>query len=288
MQEHSVLCLSQRGFHRMAYVVWPSAVTDGGTGGDPVPLVCVHGLTRNGRDFDALALALSGAGRDVVCPDVVGRGRSDWLADPAGYGVPQYAADMATLIARLDVPAVDWLGTSMGGLVGMALAAQPGTPIRRLILNDVGPVVPQAALQRIADYVGLDPAFDDVDALDAYLRQVHAPFGPLTAEQWRHLATHSARQKPDGGLALAYDPGIATPFRNQPIEDIDLWPLWEAIRCPVLVIRGADSDLLSAETAEGMRERGPRAQVHEVASCGHAPPLMADDQIQVVRDWLHD
>ena len=194
---------------------------------------------------------------------------------------------MATLIGRLDVPVVDWLGTSMGGLIGMALAAQPGTPIRRLILNDVGPFVPQAALQRIADYVGSDPTFDGMDALEAYLREVHAPFGSLTDAQWRHLATHAARQKTDGRLGLAYDPGIATPLRTQPVESVDLWPLWEAIRCPVLVVRGAESDLLLSETAAGMRERGPRAQVHEVAGCGHAPPLMADDQIAVIRDWLN-
>ncbi len=288
MREHSVLCLSQRGFHRMAYVVWSSGDASGTAGGDAVPLICVHGLTRTGRDFDSLASAVSAAGQTVVCPDVVGRGRSAWLTDAAGYGVPQYAADMATLIARLDVPAVDWLGTSMGGLIGMALAAQPATPIRRLILNDVGPFVPRASLERIATYVGTDPRFDSMEALEAHLREVHAPFGPLTDAQWRHLAVHSARQEPDGQLALAYDPGIAKPFKGQAIEDVDLWPLWEAIRCPVLVIRGAESDLLQPETAEGMRERGPRAQVHEVAGCGHAPPLMADDQIRIVQDWLHD
>jgi pimeloyl-ACP methyl ester carboxylesterase len=216
-----------------------------------------------------------------------GQRASAWLAEAADYGYPQYLADMTALIARLDVAAVDWVGTSMGGLIGMMLAAQPGTPIRRLVLNDIGPFIPKAALERIADYVGLDPRFEDLAALEAYLRRVHAPFGPLTEDQWRHLAEHSARPLDEGGFGLAYDPRIGDAFRgDKPLEDVDLWPVWDAVRCPVLVLRGAESDLLLADTAREMRRRGPRARVVELPGVGHAPALMADDQIAPVRDWL--
>lgn len=278
MADGSVSCLGRDGFHRMAYTAW-------GDGEAARNVVCVHGLTRNGRDFDALAAALSETCR-VVCPDVVGRGRSDWLRDPGQYQTPQYVADMACLIARMDAGWVDWVGTSMGGLIGMALAAQRGTPIRRLVLNDVGPFLEKAALERIGEYVGKAPRFADVGELERYLRTVHAPFGPLSDEQWRHLATHSAR--PDGdGVALAYDPGIAVPFAPaEGLSDVDLWSVWDAIRCPVLVLRGERSDLLSKETAAEMAARGPRARVVEIAGCGHAPALMDKDQIAIVGDWL--
>jgi pimeloyl-ACP methyl ester carboxylesterase len=262
----------------MAYTAW-------GDGETPGNVVCVHGLTRSGRDFDALAAVLARS-RRVVCPDVVGRGRSDWLADPGQYQTAQYVSDMACLIARMDVGWVDWVGTSMGGMIGMALAAQHGTPIRRLVLNDVGPFLPKAALERIGDYVGKAPRFADIGELEGYLRTVHAPFGPLTDDQWRHLATHSAR--PDGdGLALAYDPGIAVPFSpEEGLSDVDLWAVWDAIRCPVLVLRGESSDLLSAETAAGMAARGPKARIVEIAGCGHAPALMDEEQIAIIDDWL--
>ncbi len=169
----------------MAYVAW-------GDGEAASNVVCVHGLTRNGRDFDDLASRLA-ENRRVVCPDVVGRGVSDWLPDPAQYQTPQYVSDMAALIARMDVGWVDWVGTSMGGLIGMALASQAGTPIRRLVLNDVGPFIPKSALERIAEYCGKAKPFADIDALEHYLRQVHAPFGPLADPQWRHLAEHGGR-----------------------------------------------------------------------------------------------
>jgi pimeloyl-ACP methyl ester carboxylesterase len=243
-------------------------------------------LTRNGRDFDVLARALAVDAR-VVCPDVAGRGRSTWLAAAADYRYPQYMADMTSLIARLDVAEVDWIGTSMGGLIGMMLAAQPDTPIRRLIINDIGPFLPKAALERIAGYVGLDPRFEDLPALEAYLRQVHAPFGPITDDQWRHLAQHSARRLDGGGFGLAYDPRIGDAFRSdKQLEDVDMWSVWDAVRCPVLVLRGAESDLLLADTAREMATRGPRARVVKIAGVGHAPALMTDDQIALVRDWL--
>jgi pimeloyl-ACP methyl ester carboxylesterase len=278
VSERSLRALSTLGFHRLAYVEWgaPDAAR---------AVVCVHGLTRNGRDFDFLAAGLAGAGCRVACPDMPGRGRSDWLADPRLYGIPQYMSDSAALIARLGAETVDWVGTSMGGLVGMMLAAQPNSPIRRLVLNDVGPFIPKAALERIATYVGLDPRFESTERLEAALRSAYAPFGPLTDEQWAHLAKHEARHTPDG-IALGYDPRIAEPIRGAPVQDVDLWAIYEAIRCPVMVVRGASSDLLLAETAAEMADRGPRARVFEVAEAGHAPALMADDQITAVRDFL--
>lgn len=274
-----VLCLSAAGFHRMAYVEW--------NGPDAGRLaLCVHGLTRNGRDFDALSGELLTAGYRVVCPDVVGRGGSDWLADPAGYGYPQYLADMTVLLGRLEAETVDWIGTSMGGLIGMMIAAQPNNPIRRLVINDIGPFVPKAALERIATYLGADPTFSDLDDAERHLREIHAPFGDLSDAQWRRLTEISVRRVEGGILRLRYDPKIGEPFKQGPIEDVDLWALWDGIRCPVLVLRGAESDLLPAETAAEMKRRGPRAEIIEIVGCGHAPALLDGDQIRAVRDWL--
>ncbi|WP_119678602.1 alpha/beta fold hydrolase [Indioceanicola profundi] len=278
MTERSFLGLSATGFHRVAYTEW-------GTG--PRTIVCVHGLTRNSRDFDVLAADLAETLKArVVCPDVVGRGRSDRLVNPDNYGYPQYMSDMAALIARLDVETVEWVGTSMGGLIGMLLAAQPNSPISRMVINDVGPFVPKAALQRIADYVGVEHAFEDLNKLESYLRATYAGFGKLTDAQWAHLAQHSARGLPDGRLGLAYDTGIARIFAQAPIGDVDLWPVWSMIRCPVLAIRGVDSDLLQPETARRMAEEGPKAKVVEIAETGHAPALMDPAQIAAIRDFL--
>lgn len=280
MRQRTVQCLSPAGLHEMAYIEW----------GDPANrkvLFCVHGLTRCGRDFDFLARALTDEYR-VVCPDVVGRGRSAWLRDNAHYGIPQYCADMVTLLARVDAEVVHWVGTSMGGLIGMALAAQQDTPITRLVLNDVGPVVTAASIARIGAYVGKAPRFASVEQAESFLRFVSAPFGALTDDQWRHLTVHVLRQGAGGDFELAYDPGIAEPFRRAMGEgkDIELWPLYEAIRCPTLLVRGAESDLLTAETATQMAGRGPKARVVEIPGVGHAPMLMHPDQIRIVRDFL--
>ncbi len=281
-RERFVLGLSAQGFHKVAYSEW-------GDPDRPGTLVCVHGLTRNRHDFDILSRALSAEFR-IACPDVVGRGGSDWLKDPAGYGYPQYLSDMNALVARLGVESVDWLGTSMGGLIGMMLAAQPGTPVRRLIVNDVGPFIPKASLERIAGYVGQDPRFPDLTAAEAYFRDVHAPFGRLTDAQWQHLTrTGVSEDDADGedrGFRLRYDPDIAQAIGEAPLEDVDLWDLWDRITCPVLVLRGAESDLLPAEVAQEMTRRGPAATLVEFPDCGHAPALMDDHQIAVVREWL--
>ena len=299
MRTESVLCLSRHGFHKMFYTDW----------GDPASrhvVICVHGLTRNCRDFDFLAQALAGKCR-VVCPDVVGRGRSDWLNNKDDYGDPQYMADLNALMSRVTAwptPSgwlgklanflsrrygsrpLYWVGTSMGGLLGMLLASLPRSPIRKLVVNDIGPLVPGASLERIGAYLGNDPRFRTLGELEAYVRQISAPFGPLTGAQWRHVTLHGARRHEDGSWGMRYDPGIATPFRNGPRQNVDLWSRWDAITCPTLVLRGADSDLLLKETAEQMQKRGPRATLAEFAGIGHAPMLMAADQIKVVRDFL--
>ncbi len=277
--QHNVQCLSPSGLHRMSYTEW-------GARDNPRVLVCVHGLTRNGRDFDALAEAMSSHYR-VICPDVVGRGRSGRLRDPAAYAIPQYVADMVTLIARLGVDSVHWVGTSMGGLIGMALAAQEGSPIRKLVLNDVGPLITVESLQRIATYVGADPAWATLDEAVAYVKEVSAPFGRLTEAQWWHLTETSIGQRADGRWGFLYDPAIAEPFRAAFVDqDIDLWPLYGMLRCPTLAIRGAESDLLARDTWQRMGECGPRAKLAEIPDVGHAPMFLSDDQIGIVRDFL--
>jgi pimeloyl-ACP methyl ester carboxylesterase len=273
-----VQCASARGLHRIAYR----------ESGDPTApvLVCVHALTRCARDFDALAAAMSDRYR-VICPDVAGRGDSDWLADPMLYALPPYVADMVTLIARLDVESVHWVGTSMGALIGMALAAQPKTPVARLVVNDAGPVITRASLERIASYVGLAPTFPNLDAAVKYVRTVNAPFGPHSDAEWRFLTEVVTRKNADESLRLHYDPKIAEIFRaTLPEKDLELWPLWDAITCPTLVIRGAESDLLTRETTAQMAGRGPKAKVVEIPGVGHAPTLMHADQIALVREFL--
>ena len=274
----SVGCSSPGGLHRMAYTEW-------GARDNPRVLVCVHGLARNGRDFDELARALAPDTR-VVCPDLVGRGRSDWLRDATGYTVEQYVADLVVLIARLDVERVDWLGTSLGGLIGMALASLDDTPIARLVLNDVGPVIGGEALKRIGDYLGHAPQFASLADAESYIRQVSAPFGELSDANWRQLTESSVRQCADGRFAMRYDPAIAQSFRLAASTGIDLWPIYDRLRCPTLLVRGERSDLLAANTARAMAGRGPRPLVVEVAGVGHAPMFMDEAQIAIVRDFL--
>ena len=258
--------------------------TDWGEAGAERVVVCVHGLTRNARDFDALARVLASKAR-VLCVDVPGRGLSDRLADPALYRVDVYAGLLAAWLERLGLREVAWVGTSMGGLIGMVLAAAEGTPIRRLVLNDIGPFVPKAALEVIAAYLGLDLVFPSLPALEAHLRAIHAGFGPLSDAQWGHLARHSARQDADG-WRLRYDPRLRAAMTAAPLEDIDLWPVYDAITCPTLVLRGGDSPLLQADTAAAMATRGPRAELVTLPGIGHAPALMAADQLAVIERFL--
>lgn len=283
MTQYHVRGLSAAGFHRLAYTQWQP---DDGSAGERT-IVCCHGLTRNARDFDVLAADLADTLRArVVCPDVVGRGRSGLLLNPHLYGYPQYLADTAVLLARLGVDNVDWVGTSMGGLIGMLLAAQPNSPIGRLVMNDVGPLVPKGALERIAAYIADPPTFADEREVEGYLRRVYAPFGALTDAQWAHLARHACWTGADGRLTLAYDPGIARSFQAQPLADVDLWPVWLGLRLPVLVIRGMLSDLLPEEVAARMTREGPGCVLYEVPGAGHAPALMDPAQVAMVRDFL--
>jgi len=281
-----VQCLRPNGgLANMAYWEWPCA---NGAADAPV-LVCVHGLSRQGRDFDTLARALSAQYR-VVCPDVLGRGESDWLADPSGYQIPFYVADMVTLVARLDVTRVDWVGTSMGGLIGLGLAALPHSPVRRLVLNDVGPVLEFDALQRIGTYLGRPLRFASEAEAAQYMASISAGFGPHTDAQWAALSAPMLRRDGDS-WCLHYDPKIAVPFAAitpalATAGEQALWAAWDALRGPVLLLRGAESDLLSSATARAMTERGPRARLHEIAGVGHAPTLVQPEQIAVVREFL--
>ncbi len=268
--------------HRMAYWEWGAAA-------NPRVLVCVHGLSRQGRDFDTLARALCADYR-VVCPDVVGRGQSDWLVDPAGYQIPAYAADMVTLLARLDARELHWVGTSMGGLIGLGLASLPGTPIARMVLNDVGPTIQYEAIARIGTYLGMPVQWRSPDEAADYMLSISTGFGQHTREQWLALTRPMLKAQGDG-FVPHYDPAIAVPFRGVTPElaaagEAALWASYDRVACPVLLLRGADSDLLSPATALAMTQRGPKARLREFAGVGHAPTLLAADQIESVREFL--
>jgi len=276
----------------MAYWQWGHAQAEH-------TVVCVHGLSRQGRDFDVLAQALvakAGGNLRVVCPDVVGRGQSDWLADPMGYQLPTYAADMLALLAHLKPRTLDWVGTSMGGLIGMAVcahAAAVGVTVRRLVLNDVGPVVQWDSIVRIATYLGKSMQFASLQQAADAMWAISTSFGPHTPAQWLELSRHMVKPLPEGqaGVTLHYDPAIAVPVRAMTQEtaaqgEAALWQLFDSITAQTLLLRGAESDLLSRETAAQMTQRGPKARVVEFAGVGHAPTLIADDQVQAVTGFL--
>ena len=283
----SVQCISPAGLHRMAYKQW-------GEADNPNVLVCVHGVTRVGDDFDALARALSDHYR-VVCPDVVGRGRSGQLGNPQLYQIAQYVSDMVTLVARVTANSasgkVDWFGTSMGGLIGMALASLPDTPIGKLVLNDIGPTLDPVALRRIGDYIAQDLRFASFAEGAAFVREVSASFGEHTDEQWHKLAADVLREGDDGQWVRHYDMGLAEPLRGATAEkakadEAMLWAAYDAIRCPTVLVRGANSDLLSHATAQQMLTRGPKPQLVEIANTGHAPTFIHADQIAIARKFL--
>jgi pimeloyl-ACP methyl ester carboxylesterase len=298
-----VNCPHPEGQHRMAFWRW----------GDVCArhvVVCAHGLTRQGRDFDRLAQALvaqSPGPLQVVCPDVVGRGRSEWLSDASGYQIPQYAADMLALLGQLNaqlsaqwgatnaMQSLDWVGTSMGGLIGMVLAGQPGlplpAPIRRLVLNDVGPAISWSSVQRMQTYVGQYGQYRDLDEAAAVLRVLSQGFGPVPADVWREMSAHMTRPGLDGALTLHYDPAIGVPVRALTEEmatagEAALWSFYDQIQARTLLIRGQDSDLLTPETAKVMAQRGPRARLETWTGFGHAPTLTSEDQISCVAQFL--
>ena len=289
-----VNCPDAQGQHRMAYWQWGDAASDH-------VIVCAHGLSRQGRDFDVLAQALCNAtvGKvRVVCPDVVGRGKSDWLEDPMSYQIPQYAADMVALINQLQPKTLDWVGTSMGGLIGMVICGQPDLPlpvkVRKLVLNDVGPALEWTAIQRIGQYIGKTGQFDSVQQAADAMWAISSSFGPHTPEQW--LALSQAMVKPTStgtstGFTLHYDPALAVPFNSATEESTKqgeamLWTLYDNIKAQTLITRGAQSDLLSVATAQAMTQRGPKAQWVEFSGVGHAPTFVAFDQVKVVIDFL--
>jgi len=283
----SVQCFSMSGLHQMAYKEW-------GEEDNPNVLVCVHGVTRVSDDFDNLAQSLCKEYR-VVCPDVVGRGRSGSLVNPQLYRLPQYVSDMVTLLARVlangERQTVDWFGTSMGGLIGMGLASLPDSPVSKLVLNDIGPTLDWVAIQRIGDYIAQEVRFPTFKAGAEFVKMVSTTFGEHTDAEWHKLAADVLRQEKDGSWVRHYDMGLALPFQSVTPESAKadeamLWAAYDAIRCPTLLVRGENSDLLSRETAEAMTQRGPKAKLVEIPNVGHAPTFLHDDQIAIAKDFL--
>lgn len=268
--------LSTAGFHRVHYTEW-------GEEDNPRVLICAHGLTRCGRDFDTLAKALQSHYR-VICPDVAGRGESEWLANKSDYNYGQYMSDMTALLSRTNVETVHWVGTSMGGIIGMLLASHANTPITRFVINDVGSFIPKASLERISMYLGSSPRFSDFESIVMAVRAV-SPFGEMSDDTWRALTVPLVKQQTDGSWQFRYDPGIGDAFKLGAIQDVDLSGVWEKVACPVLITRGVDSDLLLKSTYESMcRKSGVRGV--EFANVGHAPMFQEASQIEAVRAFL--
>jgi len=277
--KHTVLGFGPDGYHEVAYTQW----------GEPNPdhtVICVHGLTRNSRDFDKLAQQLS-VNHQVLCPDVVGRGGSDWLADHSHYTLDQFAADQRQVIARSGANQVDWIGTSMGGLIGMVLASEKKSPVRRLVINDIGPFIPVAAIQRIKDYLCVDPVFDSLDEAEAYMREIYVQTHPMTDQDWQHYTQHGVRLDEQGKYRLHSDPKIGeTIKRFWAFMHVNLWSRWDRIECPVLVIRGEKSDFLTESIAQRMATTGPKAEVITIPDVGHHPSLQSHEQISMITGWL--
>lgn len=296
MKHNYYLAHSEEGFHKIAY-------TESGVWAPSSPsVICVHGLTRNSRDFDDLANFLAIRGRYVLCPDVAGRGDSDWFKAPCHYNFKQYVADMVSLIARTNSNQIDWIGTSMGGIIGMMIAAQANNPIRKLVINDIGPQIPITGLRRLGQYAGKDPVFHNLEEAKLYMKKNYSDFGDLSEEQWDHFTQHSVYLTATETYHLKVDPGIKhaksttqwlNEFIRHPIKalegvlyDIDLWELWNKINCPVLVIHGKRSDLLTNEIIKKMRESGPNIELIEIDNAGHAPALLEPKNHELITNWL--
>ncbi|MCB1563828.1 MAG: alpha/beta hydrolase [Alphaproteobacteria bacterium] len=282
--EQQILSRNPKGEHRIVYSdIGPK---------DGRPLLCIHGLTCNGHDFDVLAGALAQDGYRVIAPDLPGRGRSDFLPDPADYNYEQYLSDIHAVLEHLGLnkpDSVDWLGVSLGGLLGFRMAGAENSPIHRLIVNDIGPEVPKEALDFIRLVLSQRYTFDTMDEFERRLRGTRGlTWGPVTDAQWKHMAEHNVRALEDGRLTYAYDPDIAALFDKEPTGGENLWPYWEKIACPVLVLRGAESALLTGKIAEKMKEcyKGHSFTAAVFDGCGHVPSLMEPGQIRIVRKWL--
>lgn len=258
-------------------------------------VIAWHGLARTGRDMDELAEWLSSRGYRVICPDTVGRGFSQWSPDPAAeYKLSFYARLAADLMEQLGVERAHWVGTSMGGAIGTVCAAGLFVPalenrILSLVLNDNAPRLAEPALERIRNYAGTPPAFDSMAQLEAFFRQVYKPYGWLSDAQWRRLTETSMRRLPDGRVTPHYDPAIVRQFIDHP-RDYDLWDHYDRLRIPVLLLRGAESDLVLADAAAEMMTRGPGllglTRVVEIAGCGHAPALNVPEQLELVQSFI--
>jgi pimeloyl-ACP methyl ester carboxylesterase len=276
----TVRSLSREQFHEVSYTEW-------GSEGNRGVVVCVHGLTGQGRDFDFLARRLAGEGYRVVCPDIVGRGLSGQLVNGSDYDLDQYVIDMTVLLAKLHVTDVSWVGTSLGGMIGILMAGLANSPIQRLVVNDIGPNLPINAVLRIGNYVRNGPqVFPNFEAVEAYFREILRPFGRLTEEQWRHLAEHSVKRNEAGHYALRYDRRLTQGFKAPWHHRYRLWTAWERINCPILILRGGDSDLFLPGTAKEMLRRNARARLETIPDCGHAPALMDEQQIDLVAGWI--
>jgi cobalt-zinc-cadmium efflux system protein len=278
---HYVQCVSSSGMHKMAYHEW----------GDPNNqrvLICVHGLTRRGSDFTVLAKAMTDRYR-VICPDIAGRGDSDWLNNPMLYGIPQYVNDMNALFAHLGLKKVDWFGTSMGGLIGIFMASQKNSPIKKMIINDVGPRIEATALKRFNDYVGKPLRFNSKKEGLIYLNRICEPFGTFTAQQWKDY--NGPHLKKDGDQwVVHYDPDIVKPFAavNKMISmmgEMMTWKAYDAINAEMLIVRGSESDLISANTVSEMCRRNPKAKSIEILGVGHAPAFITPEQVSLAREF---
>lgn len=295
MQSDYFFGSSEEGFHKVNYYLWGSRQKN------EVPVICVHGMTRNGSDFDTLADHLASQGKQIYCPDIVGRGNSDWLQDAKNYSFEQYASDMVNMIARTGANEIDWVGTSMGGIIGMIIAAMPNSPIRRLIINDIGPQIPAKAIRRLSRYAGKDPIFHSIDEAIKYYKIGYSTFGDLSEEQWKRITLSSIRQT-DNGFISKVDPGIkhvpskgkfifnliTHPYKTLqgPVFDINLWYLWDAIKCPTYLIYGEKSDLVTPAILTKMRASKSNMQVMAISNVGHAPVLESDEQIEQINNWL--
>jgi pimeloyl-ACP methyl ester carboxylesterase len=296
MKKGHFLGISEEGFHRIAYTEW-------GKESPRAPIICVHGLTRQGRDFDSLANYLSERGHHLFCPDIVGRGDSDWLKNPLHYTYEQYIADMTALIARTQKDEITWIGTSMGGLIGMFLSAQTQSPIKRLILNDVGPSIPIQAVMRISKYMGMDPEFSSVTEAKNYYKNIYQDYGELSEDDWTSFTEHSICEIAPQKFISKLDPQIkfSFPTKSQiawqailhPLKtlegglfDIDLWHIFRKVSCPILIIHGNRSDLLLTETILKMKDIHPNVEVIDVPNAGHAPLLKEAIYQEMIFAWI--
>jgi pimeloyl-ACP methyl ester carboxylesterase len=250
-------------------------------------VVCVHGYSGNARDFDYLAASLAKDMR-VVCIDIAGRGDSDWLGSPLEYHFPKFVADIEGVLAHLGLKEVDWVGTSMGGLLGMMAASTSTSRVRRLVMNDIGAYVPLDALQAIARNLDAPASFASLDEVEAHMRHTHRDWGDLDEAQWRHFAEHGSRIGDDGRYRLHFDPQIARLARGFPplMPGLFMWDTWYRVRCPVLLVRGERSRVFPASVGQAMIAVKPGTQRVEIEGCGHAPALMSDDEIDIVRNFI--